>query len=596
MLYISISGQNLSIKSIVGSQNEKQDKDRILNNLKGIQKIPIRSKTGDFRYWEVPKSSLGKIYEVWDKSEILVDDKAKQLIEEHNFRSVPLKDLMNEDVNIEPVDTEYQYNDVQLEFASIDYNKKNLALFLDAGAGKTLAILARLANMGFKRLLVLSILDNFTDWSRHIRIVFGDSKKTVIYDGAAAKRKKLDVDSADIVISNYEKLKEVKDMNFDAVVFDECQNTNNPGTKSFKLAKILMGRRTVQTKILSSATPFEASLAPLWGTLMLLDPQLAGTKDSFLAEYEEVLAYRDVPYTRGDRELTFKVPIKTRTKNIPKLQALLSSIMYRKDVSHNMKFEDRTDVIHMDITERQQKLYDQIVEEIIDELNHKTFYSDNPMQKTLRLLQACDGMYNFDPENQESAKLEYIKGVLDSGPKKCIIWSRFRAITDILGKLYPEGVVYNGGVSKKDKIFAKYLFQGCRDKTEEAEFYSYSQSEGRKPGESPWLFITIARTTGAGMNLPSCDNQIVAAAGESARNVKQALSRIKRFDSPHEIINTKILVTRNTIEPEHVAKTLGKIRKAAGILDGKDTILNVKLSEIINLVRNPNYDSEDIFS
>ncbi len=334
----------------------------------------------------------------------------------------------------------------------------------------------------------------------------------------------------------------------------------------------------------------------MWGSLNLLDPQLAGSKDSFLAEYQEVLAFRDVHYSKGGRDLTYRVPTRTRIKNMAKLQKLLSTVMYRKDVSHNLKFEDKTKIIRLDITQKQQKLYDQIVEEIIDQLNNRTFYSDNPLQKTLRLLQACDGMYNFDPENQESAKLDYIKEVLDSAKDKIICWSRFRAITNILGNIYPEGVVYNGEVSKKDKKFAKFLFQGCRDKKEEEEFYSYPQSAGKKPGQSPYLFITIARTTGAGMNLNSCYKQIVACGGESGRNLKQALGRIKRFDSPHSIIDTEILVTNNTIEPEHTIKTLNKIKKAANLLDGKDTVLDTQLRDIINLIRDPGYDPDDIFS
>lgn len=579
MIRLGLAGQNLTIRPIAGA-SERQDREKINLDLK-CSKIPIY-KADLFLYHEIPKSSLPQIFSLWQESEIVVEEKAKQVIEDYKFSSIPLAELPIEEILINPANPKYEWRDWQEEFVAIDYRKEALGIVLDCGSGKCLGMLGRMANQGFKRCVVMTVIDNFSDWKVDIENMFGSSKSFVVYDGTKPQRDKINLD-VDIIITNYEKVKEIKEKvtDFDYLILDEVHMTLNPDSKGFKVVKTLCNKKGLK-KLASTATPIESRLDELWGLFHLLNPNLVGPRDKFLNKFQEVLRYKNITYTRGGREFTYQVPIKTRVKNLPALRELMSTLIFRVDTTQHFNFDDPTEIVTLDITPKQQIFYDAAVEDV-----------DMEMTKVLRCMQVADGLYNLDASSRESAKLEWARNFIEEKKKtggKVIFWDCFIEVTNILGEDYKDClVVMNGEKSKTHKKLARMAFAGCRNEAEKEEFYKLLAKNPdfpfKEPGTAQFLASTFGRGAGVGMNILTCDCQVFFALGQSGRSFHQASKRIKRPNSPFKVIKTFILCTKRTLEPKYTIHVLDKIKKAGQILDGDDTILDSKLSEIVAIIR-----------
>lgn len=591
-IYLSTSGANLSIKPIAGP-SEKIDRDRILN-LKVSPKIPIYSK-GQFAYWEVPKSCLPLIYTTWEPKEILVDKKAQDFVNKFLQCRVSLDDLDREELTVHPLDGR-TLRPNQIRFAGYSYQKENILILDDTGSGKCLAMLMRLANKGFKRLLVFTTKNNWDDWERECRAALGI--QPVTYTGTPKQRKKIDLLSSPIVLANYEQAKNLKDHPgadaFDAFIMDEGHLASNPKSTSYKLMEqIIRLNKGLTFKCASTATPWDSDLTPFWGLINLIEPLIAGSKDDFLAKFQEPTRWREVKLKNG---YIHKEPIKWKTKNIEEFAKLLKCIAHvstAEDAAKDFIFKDTTQIIPMDMTSSQWDAYQLILDGIQTELDNGTFYEDNPMVKCGKLFRVAEGLFDLETGNHKSTKHDWTVDFLNQCLKEgntCAVWSASLDSTEALyAKFKDHAVIYNGQRSFKYKKLAKIAFAGAKDKEEEQFFYENCELVKdfpfRTPGSVPFWIGVAARRAAEGINLPRTDRQIISCVNLSGRVTRQVIGRIKRSDTKYGEIFTKYPVIENTIDAYYVRMVLEKMSKVKELIKGVNSKDAINAREIVKMLK-----------
>lgn len=564
------SGQNLTIKPIAGSE-EREEKKRIMD-LK-IQKIPIY-RADTFLYWEINLSNLPLIYKMWSEDNIIIDLKAKDWIDTFKYNKNPLKDLQRTPLTVFPIaewQSKFKLKDYQIDFAEIDHNKKNMALFLDTGSGKCICLLLRALNLGAKRILVFTSKGNFSDWQRDCRNVFG--LNCVPYTGNKEQRSKIDIDSAPVIVTNYEQAKEIKarlrDSQFDALILDEADDAANPTTGVYKELQIIKGilKDRVCT-LAATATPLESRLEPLWGLLSLVDSFAAGRKDEFLSKFQEPIQWKEMPGRNGG---TFEKPIKFRTKNLTELREFLSTIAYRVDTTQSFNFVVKPEVYLLGMTDQQWNVYDGIKEEIEYLAKSGDLFAGNPLPKFAELFQVAEGLWG---DTIHSEKYEWICDYVSKSSRKTMIISGYVAPTEAYYERFKDrAVIYNGTKSNNHKELAKLAFQGASDPSEEERFYELSSKVRdfpfKKPGDAQLFICTSSSKGGRGMNLSNCEEQIYSSLSLSSRATKQTSGRNKRATTKYKVLYQQFLVSKGTIDQRYLGHVFDKIKNVSLILDGE---------------------------
>lgn len=125
-------------------------------------------------------------------------------------------------------------------------------------------------------------------------------------------------------------------------------------------------------------------------------------------------------------------------KNLDELKDILSGVMLRR-----LKTEvlDLPDKIHteefVDMTPDQSKIYMEVLTRIKREIN-KVRFSNNPLSMLIRLRQATGWTGLLSDTIQESAKINRLMELLEelaSSDKKCLVYSNWSAITEVVLKL-----------------------------------------------------------------------------------------------------------------------------------------------------------------
>jgi SNF2 family DNA or RNA helicase len=576
VIIVGQSGINLTIRG-----ETKESKKRILD-LK-CTKIPIYKGT-EFLYYEIPKSALDLIYKLWDESEIQLETKAEKFIESFRYNSLPLEDLAEEDPWY-PDD--FIPTDYQEFYVSRDFNKTETGLFLDTGAGKAAMMILRAFNIGFSKLLVISTKNNFDDWGRDLRWLL--DKQPIFYTGTKPQRDKLDLSEAEIVFTNYEQAKEIKErFKFDALILDEAHSCGNPDSKTFKDIVSLRNKYKLRSLQLSTATPLDNRLDELWGLLHIANPAIAGDRKVFLNRFQKILRWHEIPYTRNGRDLVMRKPADIEYINVSELRRLTSTIFFRTDITQHFKFKDEPEIIRLPMSDKQAKIYEEVEESVLIEMTRGITNVAGGWREALRLIQAAESTIHFNGE-LESNKIDWIKANIDKLGPKIIFWDRFKELTNQLEIMYPEGVSFNGDLKPDIKKLNKLAFAGAKDKYEEEQFYNllakYPDYRFKTPGSAKYLFATTNSRQGAGMNLPDAAVQVVISVDPSGRSTKQFLGRCKRLNTTHEIIRTIFLVSESTIEPGLLHKVLTKINETAKLLDGEGSISDLKWQDVLKLIK-----------
>ena len=586
-LKLSTDNKNLQIK-IVASPNFERDQDLIRKIMGRKPKYDAQDK---FLHWEVPMESLEYILNTWREG-VIEDSSSRDLIHRYKEKLLPIAELPRGELKVQSLDgkTPKPY---QLSYITLPNTKSILLASYPTGSGKSLASTLRASQVGFNKLLIIGPKKLRINWRTSIRETLG--KETLIYWGRTPKNyEKLnnEVPESSVVYCTYESLSKFKKshpgIKFDSVIIDEIHSVCNPKTEAHKeIYSLLREVQASQGQIQGlSATPMRLKLEDLWGVLHLLDPEIAGSKSTFLDQYQEVLS--TMPVKKNGH--TFYVPIKVRTKNEEDLRKKLSSIMVRVNKEDIVDFKDNIEIIDVELTSRQTSAYKEILTTLQIELSDRTLLAENPLARMTRLLQVSEGLFNIDPNRKESGKLEFLKEEIKEQLKrgeKVIIWSRFEPITQLIKEEFPKDtVLYTGKVSEGMKDLAVWAFQGITDPKDREEYERlkrYNPDFLHNPGEANLFCGTYSIKSGMGINLPAAHINYFTSFDWNPNTIHQARDRISRLTQTEDT-ETYFLVSEDTIERKALRLILDNYRNCANILDGGRTQDSKLTQELIRLL------------
>lgn len=552
--------------------------------------------------WLVPLSCLSEIKDKWQSYELIYETKETEFKAKSDPISLDLLPKILEKLDFNTLCTKYP-KQFQERYIRLNRTAKRTILACPTGSGKSLTSILRYKILEHKTLLIVCPKILKTNWQVTLKADF--NLDSIVYWGTAKQKEKINITDSNIVITTYETIADLKRFDFESIIVDEAHLLANPKSnryKSFKKYFDFMNK--LDGVQLLSGTPIQHKPKDLWSLVNLIDPVLSGTYVAWCDQYEEVIkSFRKeivlkdrignvIRDSKGNpKTFTKDIPLITKTKNLHKLKEKLSTIMYRISREDALECQEEQELVYVDLTKAQERLYHSIKNEILVELENKTLTMAHAPVRMLRLLQACEGLYNFNINNLESSKLEYICHEIDHNLEddKLVVWSRFKPLTFILKELYADKVaIYNGDVSDPLKQLSIWAFNGVSNK-EELETYKRLQDQYNypfDPGKAQvWVGVIDGRSS-LGFDLHrQCNRQILASYSFLSSANYQATSRLVRLGQLKDFVSTQYLVARNTLEPDALNLIFKNFSNALNIIDGKDSIHYGQMNKLISLLK-----------
>lgn len=381
----------------------------------------------------------------------------------------------------------------QLQGANWLVSVKKGILAFDVGVGKTYSSLeaAHIANNnGNKKLIIITLASLISQWKQEIEKQY-DLK---CYSIKEFKKQKLDkrgnIISESIIqpnveqrkliykefnnsnkfsalIINYELVridfKELKNINFDIAIIDEASKVK--ATNSMTQKRVLNNRGSIRELLKNTeyvfgltATPFETLLTNLYGIFNVINP------DYFSGGYTRFLSR----YMKQDYFGKWSV---INRLNFEEIKELVKPYMFFKKQQLDVKINIHK--IDLNFTEQDLLLYDQIIENVENELGNKIHKNHNETdeeflnrRQEMIMMSVTNKRYQFVdfpqivyPENYSvnyiSPKTKWLLENLPKMPGKTIIFDSRTMTTDLLRNILDKnGLQYyiiDGKISQRNR-------------------------------------------------------------------------------------------------------------------------------------------------
>lgn len=587
-IYGSLSQSKLTLKILNGPQWE--------GDLAQVKALPERRWNKDIKLWEVPWYLTPEVSKLCG-DRLLLEPAAEKLLGQVRPRTL----LAESAPNLLPMEFSRCLKTYQERYVRLSKDRNRLLCACEMGTGKTVSALERVKALGYLRLCIVCPKAVCTNWRTEVEKVLG--QEALVYQGTAPKRagKLLEVClGSQPVIATYETFGELinafKDGilgTFDQLIFDEAHLMSNPTSKRFKTAQEFMLQHPDNIGLqLLTGTPMQHRVRDIWALFHLLDPLGAGSFTAFKEKYEEPTRWMDKKLeVAPGKWVSKRIAIAWKPVNLHLLREELDTQMFRVRREDVTTFRDAMEPITVELTLAQRRLYDKVRSQILLELDNRDLNLRHVPVRLLRLLQAAEGAFNLDPKREDSGKLEYIKELLDSTDKKVIVWSRFKPITEILGRLYADRcVVYNGDRSDNYKDLAKWCFNGVETE-KDAEHFSELRSKvkplgGFEPGGAQFFFGTLDMRSCLGMNLHSdCYTQVFSSFSWLGAVNAQAADRLRRIGQKSEYVSTSFLISEDTFEAAALELIMSNFQNTIEAIDGKEKMSYKQIEQIVEVLR-----------
>lgn len=345
----------------------------------------------------------------------------------------------------------------QLQAVERARTQKNLALFMEAGVGKTattITILREEYNLQHQLVntLILAPLAVCPNWPREFEKFSRIKQEDIlVLTGRGCTRietlkRRIETGKPCIIVTNYEavQIKPLYELLLKwkprIAILDESHRIKDSQSKRAKL--IYPITNSCYRKILLTGTPVLNSLMDIFGQFKALDPDIFGPGFwSFRSRY--------FVNKNAGRQVTFPdwQPQPHAAKEIGNTIST-HSVQARRDECLALP-PLQIIPIPVPITGVQLKVYEQLRKQFVTELNEKVMSVEFEMVKTLRMQQILSGFMQPDESEdvewfKEQPKLDALMDILDSiGKEKAIIWTNFVPTYQKIGRALEEkGYLY----------------------------------------------------------------------------------------------------------------------------------------------------------
>lgn len=441
----------------------------------------------------------------------------------------------------------------------------------EMGTGKTIQALVTLKEEGYPEvgmLPALVICPNSTkyNWVEEAMKWFPEANPYVITGGVVQRRKLLQQalkDPKALVIINIEgtrghsrlaaygsihlndaerQPKELNEIPFRTVVFDEAHRMKDPKSKQTRAAWAVGHGSTVQHRFALTGTPIANDPSDLWSILHFIAPEEFPTRSKFIDRYclQAWNSYGGLsvigvqPETRDE----FQKIIGPRFRRVTKDEVLTQ--LPRK----------QRQLIKVEMTPKQAKAYREMESQLATRVDGGVIVAASNLTAQIRLLQFAGSMCDILPDGtvtpvDPSPKVDALLDIIDAAQGKPIVACAVqRKLIELAAK-------------RLDKEKIRYgLITGAVD-----EWTRKQNLKKFQDGELPVLLFTI-QAGGTGLNMTAADTIVFIQRDWSMVNNRQAEDRVHRIGSEvHESINVIDIVTEGTVEETVLTRYLEKVHR-----------------------------------
>ncbi len=440
----------------------------------------------------------------------------------------------------------------------------------DMGLGKTLQALAMLAGRRGPHLVVCpaSLVWN---WSREARRFFPEMR-VVSFVGANRGALLGEIAGSDVVITSYGILRRDQEtlagMEWDCVLLDEAQHIKNPGSQNAKAATSLRAR----ARFVLTGTPLENSLRDLWSLYRFVLSGYLGTAAEFRERYEAPMqsasaSERRVVARRLRRRLAPYFLRREKRGVLPELPPRIEQ------------------VLEVDLTPRQKRLYDQIQASARGELDALLESGGNASARIrilaalLRLRQICcdtrllgdaggdsagvSGEDIFPTSGKLGALFELLGEATDAG-HRVLVFSQFTTLLDLVGPVLEEREI---GFLRLDGT--------TRDRASVVEAF--------QAPEGPPVLLLSLKAGGTGLNLTAADTVIHLDPWWNPAVEAQATDRAHRLGQDRVVTSIK-LIARDTVEHKVLRMQEEKKDLFQAAMDADESWRSLSISDMAGLL------------
>ena len=448
----------------------------------------------------------------------------------------------------------------QLKALEMSWNKEVFAYFMEMGTGKSKVLLDNVAILfvigKINSVLIVAPKGVYKNWydseipehlPKHI------DRNVVLWKALITKEQKLKLDSLfdndftklQIFVMNVEALSTKKGLDFAhqflnvkkaLFAIDESTTIKNPGAKRTKniisLSKLGKYRRIL------TGSPVTKSPLDLYKQCEFLDPWLLGHQ-SYYTFRTRYAIMRSANFNGRS------VQIVVGYKHLDELAEKLKPFSYRVLKDDCLDLPPKTFMKRViQLTPEQNKLYQQMKQLALAELNGKMTTTATVLTQLMRLQQITCGHFKADDgsvQNIKNNRIDQLMELIDEVEGKAIIWAHWRhdidTIVESIEDKYPGSVVtYYGDTTTEDRQKAI--------------------KEMQDPESKVRFLVGTPQTGGYGITLTGASTMIYYSNGYDLEKRKQSEARIDRIGQKKPMTYIDILA-ENTVD-ERIVKALRK--------------------------------------
>ncbi len=447
----------------------------------------------------------------------------------------------------------------QLKALEMSWNKEVFAYFMEMGTGKSKVLLDNISMLydkgkinGALIIAPKGVYKNWFDSEIPEHLVKHIQKKAVLWQALINQKQQTKLDSLfkpevdlHILIMNVEAFSTKKGVEFASrflnshntlMAIDESTTIKNPGAKRTK-AIVSLGKQAKYRRILTGS-PVTKSPLDLYKQCEFLDIWLLGHQSyfSFRTRYASM------------RTANFNgrsVQIVVGYKNLSELSEKLKPFSYRVLKDDCLDLPAKTFMKRVvQLSTEQKKLYDQMKQLALAEMNGKLTTTATALTQLMRLQQITCGHFKADDDSIQEIKnnrIDELMELIEEVEGKAVIWAHWRhdiaTIVREIEKEYPGSVMtYYGDTSTDDRQKAIREMQDPESKVR--------------------FLVGTPQTGGYGITLTGASTMIYYSNGYDLEKRQQSEARIDRIGQEKPMTYIDILA-EDTID-EKIVKSLRK--------------------------------------